>query len=329
MSSQSVESWTHDHHFLGEAHERNERRTMFVVALTAVMMVLEIGGGGVFGSMALVADGWHMGTHVAALGIAALAYRYARLHARDPRFSFGTGKLGELAAFASAIILAMIGLFIGFESLTRLFAPVHIAYTEALPIAVLGLCVNFASAALLHGGEGHDHHHGHHHHDDRDDHGHAHDDHHHDDEHDHDHVHHTDSNFRAAYVHVLADALTSILAIGALLAGRFLGVVWLDPLMGLVGMVVIGAWALSLVRTAGAVLLDAVPSQALARSIRDKLEVDGDRLVDLHLWRLGPGHTGVIASIIAVNPEAPAVYKGRLAVIEGLSHVTIEVHPGG
>jgi cation diffusion facilitator family transporter len=325
MHSHSLQAWTHDHHFLGAAHQLNERRTLFVVALTATMMGAEIVGGKLFGSMALFADGWHMSTHAAALGIAALAYHFARMHAHDPRFSFGTGKLGELAAFASAIILAMIALFIGYESASRLFAPVPIAFAEATPIAVIGLCVNLASAWLLHGGEGHAHHdhdhsHGHDHH------GHAHDDHH---THGHHAPAHADTNFRAAYIHVMADALTSVLAIVALLAGRYLGLTWLDPVMGLVGMLVILSWTYSLVRSAGAVLLDVVPSQDLAATIRGKLEVSGDKVADLHLWRLGPGHAGVIVSIVSDQPEAPDVYKRRLAAVEGLSHVTVEVQRCG
>lgn len=313
MHEHSLHQWRHEHVFLGQKHDRHERRTWLVVALTAIMMVAEIVGGSIFGSMALVADGWHMSTHAAALAIAALAYRFARTHAHDQRFSFGTGKLGELAAFASAIILAMIALFIGYESITRLISPVPIGFSQAIPIAVIGLVVNLVSALLLHD---HDHDHGHAH--EHDEHG-AHAD------HDHHHGHH-DTNIRAAYVHVLADALTSVLAIVALLAGRFFGWVWLDPMMGLVGTVVIAAWSVSLIRSAGAVLLDTVPSGGLAAAIRDRLEVAGDRVSDLHLWRLGPGHFGVIAAIVTDRPKQPDHYKERLAGIEGLSHLTIEVH---
>ncbi|WP_315836606.1 CDF family Co(II)/Ni(II) efflux transporter DmeF [Bradyrhizobium prioriisuperbiae] len=318
MHSHSLHQWTHDHVFLGAAHDRNERRTWLVVALTAVMMVAEIVGGSMFGSMALMADGWHMSTHAAALAIAALAYRFARAHAHDARFSFGTGKLGELAAFSSAIILAMIALFIGYESVTRLVAPVTIAFAEALPIAVLGLVVNLASALLLHDG-GHHHHQTHDHDDDH------HDDHGHDHHHDHSHHGHHDSNLRAAYVHVMADALTSVLAIAALLAGRFYGLSWMDPAMGVVGAVVILSWSWSLIRSAGSVLLDAIPDPSLLVTVRERLEVDGDKVADLHLWRLGPGHTGVIAAIVSDNPQAPDAYKQRLAEVAGLSHVTVEV----
>jgi cation diffusion facilitator family transporter len=302
MHSDSLQPWQHDHFFLGKKHDRNERRTWFVVALTAATMTVEIVGGSIFGSMALVADGWHMSTHAVALGIAALAYRFARIFSRDARLSFGTGKLGELAGFSSAIMLAMIAVLIGYESLVRFFSPVAIEFAQAIPIAVAGLAVNLVSAWLLH--------------DDHQDHDQGEDDHHH---------HHHDTNQRAAYVHVLADALTSLLAITALLAGRFLGLAWLDPLIGLIGTGVILAWSWSLVRSAAAVLLDAVPSDTLAKTVRNRLEANGDRVADLHLWRLGPGHTGVIATIVSDQPQSPEAYKARLAALEGLSHITVEV----
>jgi cation diffusion facilitator family transporter len=284
-----------------------------VVVLTAATMVAEIVAGTIFGSMALVADGWHMSTHAAALAVAALAYRFARRHVHDPRFSFGTGKVGELAAFSSAIILALIALLIGYESLMRLWTPVPIQFDEATAVAVMGLAVNLASAWLLAGDH---HHHGHDHDHDRGE------DHHH-----HEHHHHGgDTNIRAAYLHVLADALTSVLAVVALLAGRFYGWSWLDPVMGVVGALVIAQWSWGLIRTAGATLLDAVPDQKLVQSVRERLEVGEDRVTDLHLWRLGPGHAGLIVSVVSDAPQSPDVYKGRLAGIEGLSHVTVEVH---
>ena len=246
MHTHSIEPWSHAHVFLGAKHDRHERRTWFVVALTAAMMVAEIIGGTIFGSMAVVADGWHMSTHAGALTIAALAYRFARRHARDARFSFGTGKVGELAAFCSAVILALIAAAIGYEALLRLYAPVAIHFEEATWLAVVGLGVNLASAWLLFD---EDHHHAH---------GHAHDDDD-DDEHEHAHHHHAhDSNIRAAYVHVLADAMTSVLAIVGLLAGRFYGWVFMDPLMALVGVGVILSWSFGLLRSAGTVLLDMV-----------------------------------------------------------------------
>jgi cation diffusion facilitator family transporter len=309
MHTHSIEPWRHSHVFLGARHDRHELRTWCVVALTAAMMAAEIVGGTMFGSMAVVADGWHMSTHAGALGIAAFAYRFARRHARDPRFSFGTGKIGELAAFASAVILALIALLIGYEALTRFVAPVAIDFREAMVLATLGLCVNLASAWLLF--ERHEHHH------------HAHGDH----DHQHHHHHGHDTNLRAAYVHVLADALTSVLAILALGCGLLFGWVWMDPLMALVGVAVILSWSFGLVRSSGAVLVDMVPDRHLVRTIRERIEVGDDRVSDLHLWRLGPGHTGVIAAVVSDRPLAPSVYKARLEGIEGLSHVTVEVHP--
>jgi cation diffusion facilitator family transporter len=328
MDADTFERWRHDHAFLGARHGTHERRTWAVVALTAFMMVVEIGGGVWSGSLALIADGLHMATHVAALSIAALAYLIARRHVGNDWFSFGTGKLGELAGFASALILTMVALLIGWESVSRLVHPVPIAFGEAIPIAVLGLGVNLASAFLLHDDE---HHHGHGHAGD-DDHEHDHDGDDHDhDHHDHaghdDHSHHADHNFRAAYIHVLSDALTSVLAIAALSAAAYFDLHWLDPIAGLLGMIVITIWAYSLIRSAAAVLLDAVPSRARAELIRQLLETDGDRVTDLHVWRLGPGHLGVLASIVSQHPQPPSHYKARLEGIGDLSHVTIEVNP--
>jgi cation diffusion facilitator family transporter len=310
MHTQSVESWQHPHVFLGARHDRHERRTWFVVALTAAMMVAEIVGGTLFGSMAVVADGWHMSTHAGALGIAALAYRFARRHARDARFCFGTGKVGELAAFSSALVLALVAVLIGYEAVRRLFQPVTIDFAQATWLAVVGLLVNLASAWLLFD---RDHHHGDAHEDAHDDHGHR-------------PRHAHDTNLRAAYVHVLADAMTSVLAIVALLSARFFGLVWMDPAMALIGVCVILSWSFGLIRTAGAVLLDMVPDRHLAGTIRKKLEVGDDRVSDLHLWRLGPGHVGLIAAVVSDRPLAPAAYKRRLSGIAGLSHVTVEVH---
>ena len=319
MHTHSLAAWQHTHDYLGESHDRNERRTWLVVILTAVMMVAEIIGGHVFGSMALIADGWHMSTHAGALGIAALAYRFARRHVGDPRFTFGTGKLGELAAFASAVILLIVALIIVYESAQRLIAPVAIDFAEAIVIAVIGLAVNVVSAVLLfdrdHEGHGHGHDHAHDHH-----HGHAH---HH---HAHPHHHQADYNYRAAYLHVLADALTSVTAIVALGAGLLYGWTFLDPLMGIVGALVIVSWSVSLLRSAGAVLVDAVPDRTLVAAVRERLEVNGDRLCDLHLWRLGPGHTALIASVVSDDPQAPDVYKARLNGLTGFSHVTVEVN---
>jgi cation diffusion facilitator family transporter len=399
---------THDHIFLGEGHEQNERRTWMVIALCSFMMVAEIVGGLLFGSIALVADGLHMSTHASALLLAALAYRYARRHVKDSRFSFGTGKLGDLAGFSSAIVLAMIALLIGYEALTRFIWPVPISFNEAIPIAVLGLAVNIASVLLLSGG-GHHHGHGHSHGDNG-----AHD---HDAGHslqtdagpllleifedgvpprfrlssagqrlsasdvtietvrpggkrqvfamvardgylesndeipephaftahvsvngggdahavdfvEHEHAHgaaHRDNNIRAAIVHVLADAAVSVLVIVGLLFGRFLGWNWMDPVVGLVGAIVIAAWAYSLVRDTSAVLLDMNPDQNMAQRMRDTIETDGDRLTDLHLWRLGPGHLGAIVSVATRQPRGPEYYQSLLSRFRSLSHLTIQV----
>jgi cation diffusion facilitator family transporter len=310
MHSHSVDRWTHDHVFLGEKHERNERRTWFVVGLTVVMMVAEIAAGSLFGSMALLADGWHMGTHAAALGIAGGAYVFARRHKGDARFSFGTGKFGDLAAFSSALILGVIAVEIAYESVLRLMSPVPIGYGEAIAVAALGLIVNVASAFLLR--DSHDHHHGHGHVHDHHDHGHAH--------------HHRDNNFRAAYVHVLADAATSVLAIAALTLAMHTGWVWADPAVGLIGSAVIASWAYTLIRDAGSVLLDvSVIDQKLERTIRARLEAGEDRITDLHVWQVGPGHCAAVISLVSGAPQQPAIYKERLHDLKALSHVTVEV----
>ncbi len=308
----------HDHVFLGENHARNERRTWLVIAMTATMMVAEITAGSIYGSMALLADGWHMSTHASALLITALAYRFARRHAHDPRFTFGTGKLGDLAAFGSATVLAIVALLIGWESLARLRSPVPISFDEAILVALIGLAVNLVSAWLLK--DDHDHHHGH---------GHGHHPPH---EHEHEHEPDTaragarDNNLRAAYLHVLADALTSVLAIAALLAGRSYGWVWLDPVIGIVGALVILSWSWGLLRDSGSVLLDYLPDQEnLPAEVRAAIESEHDEIIDLHVWQLGPGHHGAIISILSTDPKPAADYHKRLADIHELAHVTIEV----
>lgn len=332
MHATSIDRWRHEHAFLGSNHARNERRTWIVVGITAVTMVAEIAAGAAFGSMALLADGVHMATHAGALSISALAYWWARRCAGDPRYSFGPGKFGELAAFASAVVLAVTALLVGFESLSRLANPTPIRFGEAIAVAVLGLAVNLYSARILHE-SGHDHGHGHHGHDH---HGHG--------EHGHEHGHahhgpvehgtgerpagdHHDHNLRAAYLHVLTDALTSVLAIAGLVAGLAYGWTWMDPMIGVLGSIVIAWWALGLLRSAGAVLVDAVPDRGLADAIAARLERGGDRLTDLHLWRVGPGHLAAIVSIVSDAPEPPERYKARIADLPTLSHVTVEVHP--
>ncbi|MCS0494242.1 CDF family Co(II)/Ni(II) efflux transporter DmeF [Ancylobacter sp. MQZ15Z-1] len=336
----------HAHNFLGERHGRHERRTWIVIAITASVMVIEIAAGSLFGSMALLADGWHMSTHAAAMLITAFAYRYAARHADDPRFSFGTGKVGDLAAFASAIVLGLVALLIGWESALRLGHPIAIDFNEAIAVAVFGLVVNLVCAWLLR--DDHDHLHGHSHghgHGHSNEHAHAHDEHEHEDDHGHDHDHDhphphasrsaraeqkestRDNNLRAAYLHVMTDALTSVFAILALLGGSLYGLVWLDPVIGVVGAVVIARWSFGLLRDTSGVLLDVTaPQRGLTRAIRSTLEHPGVTVTDLHVWQVGPGHHAAVVALRASEPEAPAAYKDSLAHIEGLSHVTIEVN---
>jgi len=314
MSFPDTGHLTHDHVFLGADHDRNARRTLWVVGLTAAMMAGEIVAGHLTGSMALLADGFHMATHAGALTAAAAAYAYARRHSSNRRFSFGTGKVGDLAGFASALVLGLIALGIAVESVMRLFEPVRVAFVEATWIAGLGLAVNVASAVLLSGrhdhGHGHGHEHGHHHHAP---HGKEHG------------AGGRDNNLRAAYVHVLADALTSVLAIVALLAGRHLGWVWLDPVMGVVGGVVIGRWSWVLMRDTAAVLLDTTDA-SVADEVREAVEGPGDaRIVDLHVWRIGPeAHAGIVSVAGAPGLEADAI-RARLAPVHELAHLTVEL----
>ena len=292
----------HDHVFLGHDHDRNTRRVLWVVVLTLGMMIGEIVAGLLFNSMALLADGFHMATHASALTVAAVAYLLAKRHAGERRFTFGTGKVGDLAGFASALVLGIVALGIAVESLLRLVDPRPVAFAEATAIAVLGLVVNLLSAALL--GERH-----HHHHHDHDAHDHATDGHRH------------DNNLRSAYVHVLADALTSVLAIAALLGGRLLGWTWLDPAMGLVGAAVIAVWSWTLMRAASAVLLDMSDSQ-VETEIRELVEEKaGARIVDLHLWRVGPaGHAAIVS---VVGGDADDVRR-RLRPVHEIVHLTVE-----
>lgn len=320
---------THSHSFLGQDHERNERRVWTVIVLTAAMMVAEIAAGSWFGSMALTADGWHMATHAGAMLISALAYLYARRQSENSRFTFGTGKFGDLAGFASAIVLGVAAAMIAWESLLRFFAPVTIDFTQAIAVAVLGLVVNLVSAWLLKDDHHHAHDHGHGH-----GHGHAHGSHAHHGDHAHhgEHAHTSghgarDNNLRSAYLHVLADALTSILAIVALLLGKWNGWTFLDPVMGIVGGVVIARWSWGLLRSTGSVLVDAVPqARDLSAQIRKRVEGGEDRITDLHVWQVGPGHHAAIVAISSASPHAPSFYRQKLATIPELSHVTIEIN---
>ena len=295
-----LEELARDHDFLGASHDRNARRTLWVVALTAVMMVAEIAAGLITGSMALLADGFHMATHAGALAVAAGAYWYAKRHVANPRFTFGTGKVGDLAGFASALVLGIFAIAIAAESVARLFNPTQIDFGDAIVVAVIGLAVNLVSAAMLQERQ----------------HGHG-----------HGHAHHHDHNLRAAYLHVLADALTSVGAIAALVAGRFLGWVWLDPVIAIVASLVIARWSWTLVRQTAAVLLDTADRGLLER-MKSAVEEGGDcTIADLHVWRIGPGaHAAIVTASGAVSS---AEIRRRLSLIGGLAHLTIEVRLSG
>ncbi|MDP2808995.1 MAG: CDF family Co(II)/Ni(II) efflux transporter DmeF [Rhodocyclaceae bacterium] len=300
--------WQHVHDYGTAAETRAERRTLWVVALTLVAMAVELAAGWLTGSMALLADGWHMASHAAALGLAAFAYRFARSRADDSRYTFGTGKVSVLGGYTSAVLLAMAALWMAVESVARLFQPVAIYYAEAMGVAVFGLAVNLASAWLL----GHDEHH-HHRHDDHDDHG--------------DPGGHIDHNLKAAYLHVLADALTSVLAIAALGGGMLFGWRFLDPAMGIVGALLVGRWAWGLARDSARVLLDAEDHGAAAAEIRRIIEAVPDHeLVDLHLWRIGPASRACILSLVTHSPQPVEHYRERLAGVAGIGHLTVEIH---
>ena len=306
MHIYDVNRLKHEHQFHLEGQEQAERRTYYVIGLTLTTMVVEIAAGTIFGSMALLADGWHMGTHAAALGITAFAYAYARRHAENPVYTFGTGKVGVLGGYTSAVILGVIALMMLWESGRRLVNPVPIRFNEAILVACLGLVVNLLSAYLLMGSR--------HRHGERD-------------EHEHDHTHHQDHNIRAAYLHVIADALTSVLAIIALTTGRFFGWVWMDPIMGIVGAFIIARWSYGLLRDSSKVLLDGEARAGITASIRQTLESEGDnRVSDLHVWRVGAHDFAAIITLLTHDPRPPDHYKSLLSRYPELSHVTVEVH---
>ncbi|WP_323052882.1 CDF family Co(II)/Ni(II) efflux transporter DmeF [Pseudoxanthomonas winnipegensis] len=311
----------HDHQFVtgNAAGERNTRRA---VVLTALMMVAEIAGGWLFNSMALLADGWHMSSHALALGLSLLAYAAARRYARDARFAFGTWKIEILGGYTSAVLLLCVALLMAWQSVQRLVDPLPIRYDQAIVLAVLGLAVNLVCAWWLKDDHTH-HHHGH-------DHGHAH---HHDDHHGHahahgDHDHHADLNLRAAYLHVLADAATSVLAIAALLAGRFFGAAWLDPVMGIAGAVLVTVWAVGLLRATGRVLLDAEMDAPVVEEVREVVAAlpQPTAISDLHVWRVGRGQYAAIVSLVSAAGLSPQAVRAALAVHEELVHVTVEIN---
>ena len=302
MHIYKLDEWQHHHQFNME-NPQGERNTWKVISLTLVMMVIEIIAGLLFGSMALLADGFHMATHTFALGITAIAYYYSRKHSHDPRYSFGTGKIGVLGGYTSAIFLTLISFAMIFESSVRLFTPISIRFNEAIFVAIIGLVVNLVCAYLLHGNEI-DHQHS-----------------------DHEHNDHLDHNLRAAYLHVIADALTSVLAIVALITGKYFGWVWMDPIMGIVGAIVILKWAYSLVNQTGKILLDYNADKDLTTKIKAILESDSDtRLTDIHAWKLGSQKYAAIVSIVTHYPKAPDYYKGLLKSLIDIVHLTVEVH---
>jgi len=299
MHSQTLQKWQHSHDF-STYNAKGEIRTIQVLILTAITMLIEIIAGYSYGSMALLADGWHMGTHVAAFSITLFAYQYARRYANSAQFSFGTGKVNVLGGFASAIALAVVALMIGLESIQRLFSPHEIQFNEAIIVAILGLVVNLVSAWLL---QGAGHHHGH--------------------NHDHDHQH-QDYNLKAVYFHVLADALTSVLAIIALLIGKYSGITWLDSIMGLVGMVIIMRWAYGLLQESSGILLDHSVTET-KQKIQAVIEADSDnRIADLHVWRVSPDNNAAIISLVTDEPKPSRYYKNLLHDFH-LSHISIEV----
>jgi cation diffusion facilitator family transporter len=314
VNTQSLAAWKHKHDFVSLNHS-GERRTYYVLWLTLVMMVAEIVAGTIFGSMALLADGWHMGTHAAAFMITIFAYRYARKHANSDGFSFGTGKVSVLGGFTSAVALGLVALVMLVESLQRLWSPEAIQFNEAIAVAVLGLIINVVSVFLLKDDHHHDHsHHDHPHHD----HGHATD---HQDEHHHDH------NLKAAYFHVMADALTSLLAIVALIFGKYLGWNWLDALMGIVGAVIITRWAYGLMKQTGPILLDQSIDDDYRQEIIGKLEANnGNRVSDIHIWKVSADHYAAMISVVSENPKSVEEYKQLLVNFAKISHLTIEVN---
>ena len=300
----------HDHVFLSENQRANERKTWAVIFLTAITMGLEIVCGMVFGSMALLADGWHMASHASALGITAFAYAMARKHKDNRKFTFGTGKIGDLAAYTSALFLLFIAATMVWESVDRFIHPVSIRFTEAMIVAVIGLAVNLVSAFIL-----------------KDDHHHHHDDEEGEEDHDHSHQHHHDHNIRAAYVHVLADALTSILAIVALGLGMFFGWSFLDPAMGIAGALLITQWALKLMAQSGAVLLDHSRNNPVLQAVSEKVgQINGLDVEDLHVWRVGPGHFCAILSVRSTGDTTVGDIRASLSDVKGLSHLTIEIN---
>ena len=313
MQDDQLAQWRHSHAFGQELKRPGESKTLIVIVITGLMMVVEIAAGVVYGSMALLADGLHMASHAAALSINAFAYIYARRHARDDGFSFGTGKVNTLGGFTGAVLLAGFALAMATESIARLVAPVPIAFNQAIAVAVVGLIVNGVSVLILEHRPKHaDHAHG--------EHGHANGGH-------HPHHHHHDHNLVSAYLHVLADALTSLLAIFALLGAKYLGYIWMDPVMGVVGAILVARWSIGLLRATSHILLDKAAPEKVIDSVRASLEVsEGRRIVDLHVWSVGPDIYAAIVALVDDDPQPPDYYKGLLPATAGIVHVSIEVN---
>ena len=321
MKSDDLSPWRHDHVFAQDQRRPGESRTQIVIAITALTMVVEIVAGLKYGSMALLADGLHMASHTAALGITAFAYAYARRHAGSRHFSFGTGKVNALGGFTGAILLAIFALYMGFESVMRLISPVDIAFNQAIAVAVLGLVVNGACILILDVGD-----HGHSHHGSHGD-NHFHD-HHHGSEHSAHEQH--DHNLKSAYLHVIADALTSLLAIVALISAKYFGWVVMDPIVGLLGAILVARWSYGLLGATATVLLDRQALEPLQRIVREAIERDGDsRVTDLHVWSIGPGIYSAQIALVAQEPATPDEYKGRIPESARVVHVAVEVHVGG
>lgn len=318
MAATSRKPWEHSHTFGQDVRRPGESRTLIVIAITGAMMVIEVIAGIVYGSMALLADGLHMASHAAALTINALAYVYARRHAHDERFSFGTGKVNTLGGFTGAVLLAVFALIMAAESVARLIDPVAIAFNQAIFVAVLGLIVNGVSVLIL----------GHHHHpEDAEDVESGHEEHAHYHDHRYEQHHHHDHNLISAYLHVLADALTSLLAIFALLAAKYFGWVWADPVMGLVGSLLVARWSIGLLHSTGVVLLDRQGPDDIRDAIRRRIERDGDtEIVDLHLWAVGPKMYSAIIAVVTSEPKPPEHYKALLPHSLGVVHIAVEVH---
>jgi len=303
MQKENIQHWQHDHTFAQDQRKPGESRTLIVIAITTVMMVVELIAGIKYGSMALLADGLHMASHTVALGITAFAYVYARKNARNSQYSFGTGKVNAMGGFTGAVLLALFALFMGFESVARMLNPVEIIFNQAIIVASLGLVVNGVSVFIL-GVDDHDHHHN-----------------------DEDGGHHHDHNLKSAYLHVMADALTSVLAIVALLAAKYFGLIWMDPVMGIVGAVLVARWSYGLLGSTAAVLLDRQAPEKLLEKIKSVIETEEDTLVtDLHVWSIGPEIYSAEISIVAHNPATPTEYKSRIPKILGIVHISIETH---